>query len=237
MANWGGRSWKTGIGLAGGLIALFVTGCAVLEVARLNNRDLTELEVDGSRLYMAHEVNSRTLDQFLAVVAEHPEIDTLVLTIVPGSVDDEVNLALGRKVRQLGLDTHLVGGGMIASGGVDLFLAGVERKIEKGAFVGVHSWASGVAMKGDQLDRDHPDHRLYLDYYRDLGTPEDFYWFTLEAAPSRGMHWMTAAELERFQVVTQPVVEPGGEPTPFDAAIDELGRELEGDSDRPTPVE
>ena len=127
------------------LIAVCLGGCTMMEVVALNNRELTEFSVVGDRLYMVDEINSLTLDQFNAVVEAHPNIQTLVLTVVPGSVDDEINLLLGQRVRELGLDTHLVSRGMIASGGVDLFLAGVERTMESGASIGVHSWAAGLA--------------------------------------------------------------------------------------------
>ena len=35
-----------------------------------------------------------------------------------------------------------------------------------------------------------------------MDIPEDFYWFTLEAAPAEGMHWMTEAEMARYRVHT-----------------------------------
>lgn len=225
-------------GLLLAVAASLLTGCVMLEVARLNRIDLTELRVDGDLLYMAHEINSRTLDQFHRVMEASPEIETLVLTVVPGSVDDEINLQLGLEVHRRGLATHVPSGGLIASGGVDLFLAGVERTIEKGAFVGVHSWAAGGGRTGADLPRDHKSHRLYLDYYQAIDIPADFYWFTLESAPAGDMHWVSAEELERHGMITRPLVEGAAEPGgPFAREMLELRREVvDRRDDPPVPV-
>ncbi len=233
------RWWDSPLRLtAFALFGLLGSGCVWLEVVRLNRMDLTEFRVEGSRLYMAREINSRTLDQFLQVMESAPQVKTLVMTVVPGSVDDEVNLQLGLEVRRRGLATYLVSGGLIASGGVDLYLAGGERTMEPGAFVGVHSWAAGFGKTGASVEKDHPNHQLYLRYYDEIGISADFYWFTLEAAPADGMHWMSLEELERYRVITQPLVATGGEYTgPFAEDMLELKREAETRLDgQPIPV-
>lgn len=95
---------------------------------------------------------------------------------------------------------------MTASGGTDLLLSGARRIVECDVQVGVHSWASGRwifgLVNGDELPRDDPAHRSYLDYYRDIGIPEAFYWFTLEAAPPDSIHWMNEDEMERYRIHT-----------------------------------
>ena len=217
-------------------VVVVLSGCTLMEVAYLNQVELTEFQVEGDRLYLANEINSRSLEQFREVMAAHPDVRTLVLTVVPGSVDDEINLQLGLEVRKRGLNTYLPAGGLIASGGVDLFLAGVERTIEEGAYVGVHSWAAGLGRTGDDVPRDHPDHQPYLSYYRDIDTPADFYWFTLKAAPAGQMHWMDAEEIEQYDVTTRAVLPSGEFRGPFSGLMDDIQLEAEGSDDAPRPV-
>jgi len=57
-------------------------------------------------------------------------------------------------------------------------------------------------MSGADLPPDDPEHDLYLDYYADIGISEDFYWFTLDAAPANSIHWMTAEEMDRYGMLT-----------------------------------
>ena len=57
-------------------------------------------------------------------------------------------------------------------------------------------------MPATDLPEDHEEHRLYLDYYEEMGIPAEFYWRTLSAAPPEGIHWMTEEELERFGFFT-----------------------------------
>ena len=165
-----------------------------------------DLEVRENLLFIKGVVNSGSRKQVRQELTAAPGIAAVVLTFVPGSADDEENLALGRMLREAGVTTWLPAQALVASGGTDLFLAGQRRIIERGAAVGVHSWSTGEgedAPSGGDVPRDDPQHRKYLDYYRDLGIPADFYWFTLQAAPADSMHWMTEAELAQYSIYTE----------------------------------
>ena len=70
---------------------------------------------------------------------QNPAIETLVLVDVPGTVDLIDTQAATRFVRQKGWDTLVPRTGSIASGGVMLFLGGVNRVVEPGGQVGVPS--------------------------------------------------------------------------------------------------
>lgn len=164
----------------------------------------TEFEVRDDKLWMNSTINSKTYDQFVAVLEENPQIISVVLAVVPGSLDDETNLRLAYFLREKGLNTHLLANSEIDSGGVDLFLAGVERTMERGAHIGVHSWSDGV-REATSFPRDAPEHEPYLKYYRDMLIDDEFYWFTLSAAPADGIHEMTEDEIEQYGMLTQPI--------------------------------
>ena len=159
------------------------------------------MEVRGDLLFAKGVVTGNSQREAVALLNGSPSVRTLVLTWVPGSLDDETNLALGRAVRRAGMTTYLPGRGLAASGGTDLLLAGARRIVECGAQVGVHSWASGP-VNGNDLPRDDPRHRFYLDYYRDINVPDAFYWFTLQAAAPDSVHWMTEDEIALYGVRT-----------------------------------
>ncbi|MDG2341169.1 MAG: alpha/beta hydrolase [Paracoccaceae bacterium] len=183
-------------------MALMVSGCEMLAVTALNMIETTEFSVDGSDLLMNGEINSKTLDQFNAVIAENPNIETLIELDVPGSLDDDTMYQLAYRVRELGLNTHLRSESRIYSGGVDLFLAGVERTIEAGAELGVHSWSDGVDEAMD-YPRDAPEHEANRKLIEDMLGVDDFYWFTIKAAPADSIHVMTQDEISKFGLKTR----------------------------------
>jgi hypothetical protein len=158
-------------------------------------------EVRGELAIMRGVIGATTPSSVLELAFMNPEVRTIVLAEMPGSIDDVANVRAGRYIRQLGLDTHVPADGEVASGGTDLFLAGKNRSAEPGARFGIHSWGGGPVVATD-LPRDHEDHLLYLDYYDEMGIPGEFYWRTLSAAPAEGIHWMTEEELERFDFFT-----------------------------------
>ncbi len=169
-------------------------------------------EVSGAVAVMTGTIGASTPGRMLELLLEHPEVETIRMEDVPGSIDDEANLRAARWVRRFGLTTVVPAGGMVASGGTDFFLAGERRLVEGGARLGVHSWA-GMEGEGADVEEDHPEHQKYLDYYAEMGIPAEFYWYTLEAAPADDIHWMTEEEIERFAVATERPAEslPGGE--------------------------
>lgn len=178
-----------------------MVGFAQLGILVMNQRQTTEFRAQGTTLFMTGTINARTLDQFERVITQTPTIKRIVALEVPGSVDDDTMIQLGYRVRELGLNTHLTSDSAIYSGGVDLFLAGVERTLEPGAELGVHSWADGRREATD-YPRGAPEHeqnRLYIE--RMLGD-DAFYWFTIEAAPADGIHIMSDAEIQRFGLLT-----------------------------------
>jgi Ca2+-binding EF-hand superfamily protein len=158
-------------------------------------------EVTGELAIMRGVIGARTPSSVLELAFMNPEVRTIVLTNMPGSIDDVANVRAGRYIRQLGLGTHVPADGEVASGATDLFLAGKHRSAEPGARFGIHSWGGGPVVATD-LPKDHEDHLLYLDYYEEMGIPGEFYWRTLSAAPAEGIHWMTEEELERFGFFT-----------------------------------
>ena len=166
-------------------------------VAALNKVDLTQTAVEGNRLYLLGELNSQTPDKVKAAIEENPQVDTVVLTAMPGSLDDESTFPLARWLRERNLNTHLLSDSVIASGAVDLYLAGVNRTMEEGAQLGVHSWSDG-SNEATDFPREHEAHRFNADYINDMLGSEDFYWFTIDAAPADGLHWMESAEIERY---------------------------------------
>ena len=179
------------------LAALVLAACGV------SGDDEAEaaFEVQGTSATMTGVIGPSTPDAVRELLADHPDVTTIVMTDVPGSMDDESNLVASRLIRNAALGVHVPADGMIASGGVDFFLAGTTRTWDDGATFGVHSWSDG-SNDGADIPREDDSHRLYLDYYDEMGVDADFYWFTLEAAPAESIHYMTAAELDRYGFAT-----------------------------------
>lgn len=180
------------------LMVFVLHACAIAD----NAVDRATFEVKGAQMLLGGEITTQTPANFRAVLAENPQITTVVQTYMPGSLDDEAVIAMGYLIRERGLNTHLTASSEIYSGAVDLFLSGHQRSMQRGAVIGVHSWADGFG-EGTSYPRGAPEHRSNVAYVRDMLGSSDFYWFTLQAAPSDGIHEMTTAEIARFGLLTR----------------------------------
>lgn len=164
----------------------------------------SNLKVKGKEAFLSGTLGTITYNQLKNVIKNHPEVETIVLQDVRGSINDEVNMHTGRILREAGLNTKVLADSHIASGGVDLFAAGVSRTVVKGAKLGVHSWA-GEDVKGDELPKEHPAHQYQLRYFRQMLGEKfgpDFYFYTLTSAPAEDIYYMSDKEIQEWTLST-----------------------------------
>lgn len=152
-------------------------------------------------------IGSNTPKHWDNFIAANPNTTKLILKDCPGSEDDEANLEAARKIRQQGVAIHLPADAVIASGAVDLFLAGTTRTRAAGSKIGVHSWSDGGNKEATDFPVGHSNHEPYIDYYKEMGfsqaDAESFYYFTINAAKAADIHWMTDEEIEQYKLLTQ----------------------------------
>ena len=172
----------------------------------------TKFSISGEDATVSGTIGSDIYNQILDLNKDHPEVTNIIFDDMPGSVADDINLKTGYLIREAGYSTEALANSYIASGGVDLFLSGKERIInfqwesdEYGFFV--HGWCcTDSGEEPSELPQDAEVHRQYIEYSNDMlgvGTGRDFYFFTLEAAPSSEIHRMTDKEIRRFGLNTQ----------------------------------
>lgn len=160
--------------------------------------------IDDQTIEMNGDINSSTLNNFDEMIEFYPDIDIINMIEVPGSADDEINLLVSKKVHDRNMTIHLLDNGLIASGGVDFFLAGTTRTKGSNAMIGVHSWSDGTNEASDFPVGDL-NHQPYIDYYVSIGftqaEAEAFYYFTINAAPAASIHYMTEEEIEQYNML------------------------------------
>lgn len=166
----------------------------------------SQLEVVGNEAFLSGDLGTETYAQIKSLIENHPNVKTLVLTSISGSVNDAVNMHTGRLVHDAKLNTKVLSDSDIASGAVDLFCAGENRIVEKGAKIGIHSWCCVNDLTAIELPRDHPAHKDQIQYFTMIMGAENgpnFYFHTLEAAPFDGVHWMSDEDIQKWNVSTQ----------------------------------
>ena len=154
--------------------------------------------IDPSRAVLVGTTNAATPGQFAALLNAYPGLRTLDLVEAPGTENDRANLEVGRMIREAGLDTRVPAGGSVRSGAVELFLAGVRREVEDGARFAVHSWRDNRGREARDFAAGAPEHRYYLDYYREMGMSDEgarsFYAMT-NSVPNARARWLDAQDM------------------------------------------
>lgn len=156
------------------------------------------LVVDSETVAMVGSTDGSSPAYFDAMIRDFPGLRTLEMIEAPGTSNDIANLAVGRRIRAHGLDTHVPSHGSVRSGAVELFLAGARRTADRGALFAVHSWLDNYGREPDDFAPDAPANRLYLDYYEEMGMSEAraraFYAMT-NSVPHHSAKWLRADEM------------------------------------------
>jgi len=163
----------------------------------------TRLEIEKNKAILTGVLGTKSYLQIKDLIRNYPKIKTLILKNVPGSMNDPVNMHVGRLIRNAGLKIVVPSDSEIASGGVDLFCAGTERVVESGAKLGIHSWYFDGISAGD-LPKDHQAHKAQIKYFTEMmgEKGKDFYFHTLDVASSNDIHWMTKDELIEWKLIS-----------------------------------
>ncbi len=161
---------------------------------------------DSTTIEMNGDIKRSTLKHFNNLEKSFPNVNRINIKECGGSLDDETNLELSRKIHKKGMHIHLADNGMIASGGVDLFVAGIKRSKGANCKIGVHSW-SGNNETATDFPVGHEYHLPYINYYVSVGftqqEAEEFYYFTINSAPADSIHWMTDEEISKYHLITE----------------------------------
>lgn len=164
------------------------------------------IQEGDSTVLMDGVINQHSLDNFNNLYRKFPSISKIEIRECEGSMDDETNLLLSKRVNSLNINTHLQDNGLIASGGVDFFLAGIQRTRGSNVTVGVHSWSDGGSIQATDFPIGHANHLPYINYYVSIGftqqLAEDFYYFTINAAVASEIHNMIESEIQTYNIFT-----------------------------------
>jgi hypothetical protein len=152
-------------------------------------------------------IDSNSFSQFSQMLNEHPEIEVILFDVAPGSFNDDVTFQIGRRIRDLNLDTRITDNGIIASGAVDLFLAGNNRTRGFNTSIAVNSWVDSSGNQASSFPEDSSVHNFYINYYFDIGLgtqlATDFYFFSINAADSDDLYFLTEGDIQFYQIFTE----------------------------------
>jgi hypothetical protein len=111
----------------------------IMDIKVMDIGENTKFEVKGDEVYMSGSINSKTYNQFVKLIEENPQVKTVVQLNIEGSFDRNITRKVAYFIRERKLNTKLLSYSDINSGAVDLFLAGVKRTMERGAYIEINS--------------------------------------------------------------------------------------------------
>ena len=170
---------------------LSLTSCSKddgIQILNSRNQGIFKVLQDDTTIEMNGVIGSTSLTDFNTLFTAFPNIKIISIRQCDGSMDDTTNLLLSKRIYDLNISTYLMDNGEIASGGVDFFIAGIQRTKGTNTKIGVHSWA-GENVTATDFPVGHAHHLPYINYYVSVGftqqQAEDFYYFTINARISR----------------------------------------------------
>lgn len=195
----------------GALIALLIVAIFIFEALqpRPDPEARFALMVEDTVAYASGGTDHHSFADVRRTLDANPQIETIVLRHVPGTTHLGENTRIAQMIRARGIDTRLERNSYIASGGVDLFLAGQTRTMECGAQIGVHSWQDSNGESPRTLGFDPLEERMER-FHASLDVNPAFYAFARDAAPHSSLYFLTRDDLERFDILSDGACEGSG---------------------------
>ena len=194
-----------------------IAGLVILVVLALGthramqpNLGLLKFRAEGNIAYGHGTTDDRSVPMMNKFFKEYPEVDTLVFGKMGGTSDADMNLRIAYEIRRRGLKTVLTDRSYIASGAVDLFLAGVERTATCKSMIGVHSWSYASGRGAEMIspkDTGGKDRRQKIQekFLTDMGIDPAFYVFTRDASEPEDVYILRPDDIARFGLLTEPL--------------------------------
>ncbi|MBL4708726.1 MAG: hypothetical protein JKY48_09850 [Flavobacteriales bacterium] len=154
-----------------GITTFLFISCNVLlpkEIKELEKVEIFSVSKNKKSILLDGVINSSALYKFKFIANENPKIKRIEIKNCDGSINDKINLELAKYIYDNKYDIHLLDNGLIASGGTDLFLAGMQRTKGSNTKIGVHSWA-GRGKTATNFPVGHKHHLPYINYYVSVG--------------------------------------------------------------------
>lgn len=160
---------------------------------------VAKITIKNDKIFLDKGVLGQTFHEaFVKKIKANPQVKTLVLMNLPGSINDEWNVKTCEFVYKNNLNTQVLANSNIDSGAVDLFAAGKKLFFTKGAKLGVHSWSGEDYKPALSYPKDDEVHKIFLELYKKVNIDTAFYWFTLRAAPGEAIHYMNEKEIKQY---------------------------------------
>ena len=164
-----------------------------------------EIQADNS-IIMDGDISVNTAPDLEELVNDHPDANLIIMKTCGGIHLDEATLEAARFVRSAQLDTHLASDGIISRGGLNFFIAGVNRSMDAGGQMGVSAWKNEDGMEATSFDFGANEHLNYLNFYAEMGfqwlLASDFYYFSIQAADSDNLFFLTDDLIEDYKLLT-----------------------------------
>ncbi|MDG1477318.1 MAG: hypothetical protein P8Q14_09235 [Vicingaceae bacterium] len=165
----------------------------------LSDEKAANINVENNKAYVNGILGKKFYKRFVKSINENPQVKTIILEKIPGSINDEWNVQTCIFLHEKGLDTELLPHSIIESGGVDLFISGNKRTIATGSKIGVHSWAD-LKKDGIEYPKNSKEHDIFFDFFEKIDMDTSFYWYTLRSAQANGMHYMSNDEIKMYNL-------------------------------------
>ncbi len=164
-----------------------------------------EVQADNS-IIMTGNVSAATASDLEELILDHADAKLIIMKNCSGVHLNEATLEAARLVRSAKMDTHLAADGVISRGGLNFFIAGINRSADTGGQMAVSSWKDEMGNEATSYGFGDNAHLNYLNFYAEMGfqwlEASDFYFFSIQAADSNNLFFLTDDLIANYRLLT-----------------------------------
>lgn len=187
------------------IMASFFYGCtdSIVELEAVFG-DFT-LDLDRKIAVFDGTIDSEAEADLSEMLGFYNTVEEIRFENATGASSASSAFAMAELISANNLTTSIVENGEISQFATYVFLGGTSRSLGDNAKIGVNSWQTNNGIEASTLSEDNNVHDPFISFLMNNGYSEDdaqeFYFFTLNAASSSEVHYLSKEEINNFRLI------------------------------------
>lgn len=161
--------------------------------------------LEDNSVFLSGTITESSAANITSLLKSYPNTTTINMGDVNGATSHEAAFEAARIVRSNNLDIHVVDNSTVRKEATNFMLGGINRTKGENVRIGVSAWVNDQGMEATEFGFGDPAHLPWINFYQEMQftftLASDFYFFSINGAPSNDILFMTEDQLNTFDII------------------------------------
>jgi len=161
--------------------------------------------LEDNTVFLSGNLTENSAADITSLIESYPNTSLITMGDVDGATSHEAAFEAARIVRANNIDIHISDNSTVRKEATNFMLGGIKRTKGNGVRIGVSAWINESGMEATDFDFGDPAHLPWINFYQEMQftfqLASDFYFFSINAATSNDILFLTEDQLNTFDII------------------------------------